>query len=282
MARPLRMDVAGGWYHLTSRGNERGRIFRNDEDRKHFLDLLGELVERFRWRIHSYVLMDNHYHLQVETVEANLSVGMHWLQVSYSVWYNRRHRRVGHLFQGRFKAIVLEPEAWGVRLSHYVHLNPARIARLQLDKGSRARQAAGVIRKPTAGVIEERLTALRNYQWSSYRGYVGLDKVPKWLERGWILGHMGAKKKAIQQRKYRQEAERLIGAKDEESPWDSLVGGLLLGSEEWVEQIRSGLVGTEKEQRELRALKKRPTWKSVVGALEAVKGERCGACAGAA
>ena len=89
---------------------------------------------------------------------------------------------------------------------------------------------------------------------------------------------------AIPSTAYRRsiQGERLIGAKDEESPWDSLVGGLLLGSEEWVEQIRSGLVGTEKEQRELRALKKRPTWKSVVGALEAVKGERCGACAGAA
>ena len=127
MARPLRIDQAGGWYHLTSRGNERGRIFRDDRDRAHFQELLGELVARFRWRIHSHVLMDNHYHLEAETPETNLSAGMHWLQVSYSVWFNRRHHRVGHLFQGRFKAIVVDPETWGVALSHYIHLNPVRL-----------------------------------------------------------------------------------------------------------------------------------------------------------
>ena len=89
------MDHAGGWYHLTARGNERRRIYRNDSDRGHFLELLEELVARFRWRLHVYVLMDNHYHLMVETPEANLSAGMHWLHVSYSVWFNRRHNRVG-------------------------------------------------------------------------------------------------------------------------------------------------------------------------------------------
>jgi putative transposase len=111
MARPLRIEIPGGWYHITARGNERKTPFRTDRDRLHFLELLSELVERFNWRLHSYVLIDNHYHLQVETPEANLSEGMRWLNVSYSVWFNRRHQRVGHLFQGRFKATVVEPES---------------------------------------------------------------------------------------------------------------------------------------------------------------------------
>ena len=273
MARPLRIDQPGGWYHLTSRGNERRRIFRDTGDCEHFLELLGELVARFRWRIHTYVLMNNHYHLEVETAEANLSSGMHWLQVSYSVWFNRRHRRVGHLFQGRFKAIVLEPDEWGIRLSHYIHLNPVRVARLGLDKLSRARKRAGAEGEPDEESICKRLEVLRAYQWSSYRSYVGLEAAPEWLESGWVLGRMGAKKEATQQRIYREEAERLIGEGTKDQPWDELVGGILLGAERWVQEMRGRVKGNEKEQPEAKALKRRPEWKQVVRALEEVKGE---------
>ena len=111
MARPLRVDIRNGWYHVTARGNERRAVFRDDQDRRRFLELLEEWVERFGLRLHAYVLMDNHYHLLVQTPQANLSQAMQWLQVSYTVGFNRRHRRVGHLFQGRFRAVLVDEAA---------------------------------------------------------------------------------------------------------------------------------------------------------------------------
>src|SRR5215471_4310222 len=108
MARPLRIERPGGRYHVTARGNERKAIYRNDTDRAHFLEVLAETVERFGIRIHAYVLMDNHYHLLVETPEANLSRAMQWLNVSYSMWFKRRHRRAGHLFQDPLSFLSLQ------------------------------------------------------------------------------------------------------------------------------------------------------------------------------
>ena len=274
VARPLRIDLPGGWYHPTSRGNERGRIYRDDTDRTHFLELLEELVVRFRWRLHAYVLMDNRYHLMIETPESNLSAGMHWLQVSYSVWFNRRHGRVGHLFQGRFKGIVLDPDTWGVALSHYIHLNPARVLKLGLDKAARARQRLGADRPPSLELIHARLDVLREYRWSSYHAQIGLAKAPSWLETGWLRSRMGGNNPSQQRRKYRQEAEALIGKEAGASPWGSLEGGILLGAREWVEQMRRMVKGNEKEQREVRALKVRPSWKQVLAAVEAVRKEK--------
>src|SRR5271157_1922938 len=138
MARPLRIERPGGRYHVTARGNEQKPIYRTDGDREHCLRLLGEMSERFGVRVHAYTLMDNHYHLMVETPEANLSRAMQWLNVSYSVWFNRRHERGGHLFQGRFGAVVVEEDAGWQEVARYVHLNPVRIAGLGLDKRARA------------------------------------------------------------------------------------------------------------------------------------------------
>src|SRR5665213_1273200 len=117
MARPPRMERPGAWHHVTARGNERKAIYRDDRDREHFCELLGEAVAVFGWGVHAYVLMENHYHVLVETPEPNLSRGMHWLNVSYSVWFNRRRQRAGHLLQGRFKSIVVDPAAWALELS---------------------------------------------------------------------------------------------------------------------------------------------------------------------
>ena len=138
------MEFPGAWYHLTARGNERRAIFRSDRDRERFLDLLGECRVRFGLRIHAYVLMTNHYHLIVETAKGQLSRALHWLNVSYTVWFNRRHRRSGHLFQGRFKGILLEVEEHGAALSRYVHLNPVRLVRFGLGKKQRAQTRAGL------------------------------------------------------------------------------------------------------------------------------------------
>ena len=124
MARPLRVNVVDGWYHCMNRGLERRTIFGDARDHQHFLELLAETVDRFRFRVHGYCLMDNHYHAIIQTPDANLSQGMQWLGLAYSAWFNARHDRVGHLFQGRFKSVPVEEGAWAFDLSVYVHLNP--------------------------------------------------------------------------------------------------------------------------------------------------------------
>ena len=155
MARPLRIERLGAWYHLTGRGNERRAIFRSDRDREHFCELLAEMVERFRVRLHAYVLMDNHYHLMVELTEPNLSRTGQWLNGSYSTWFNRRHRRSGHLFQGRFKAVIVDAVEWGLALSRYVHFNPVRMGRLGLGKSERRAMACGVSAKPSPKWVKD-------------------------------------------------------------------------------------------------------------------------------
>src|SRR6516164_719826 len=168
MARALRIERPGGRYHVTARGIDRQALFRDDADRFHFLELLAELGERFGTRIHAYVLMDNHFHLLLETPEANLSRAMQWLGVSYSLWFNRRHSRVGHLFQGRFKAFIVEDDAGWQEVARYVHLNPVRVAMLGLDKRRRSASGAGLVSKPKPELMAERLRLLRQFRWSSY------------------------------------------------------------------------------------------------------------------
>src|SRR2546422_2630269 len=200
MARPLRLEQAGARYHLTARGNERRAIFRDEADRQHFVGLLAGLPERFGTRLHAYVLMPNHYHLLLETPEANLSRAGQWLNVSYSVWFNRRHTRSGHLFQGRFQSVVVSREEWALGLSRYIHLNPVRIGRLGLGKSERQRSRAGLAPAPNAATVRERMTVLRSYRWSSYWAYLGIAARPAWLECDEILG-LGGGPKAEQRRR---------------------------------------------------------------------------------
>ena len=202
MARPLRIEKEGGWYHVSARGNERKPIFRHDTDRRHFLEVVAEMVGRFRVRLHCFVLMGNHYHLLLELSEPNLSRAVQWLNVSYSVWFNRGHGRSGHLFQGRFKSVAVSPEEWGLALSRYVHLNPVRIQSLGLGKTDRQAQRVGLSPAPEAGVVQQRIRLLRAYRWSSYRSYIGLGPTPAWLECGTVLA-LGGGAKAEQRRRYR-------------------------------------------------------------------------------
>jgi putative transposase len=127
MARPLRLEFAGAIYHLTSRGNARQKVFFSDADRELFLSTLAGVVSRYGWFCHAYCLMANHYHLLIETPKANLSIGMRQLNGIYTQSFNRRHNRVGHLFQGRFKAIVVERESHLLELCRYIVLNPRRV-----------------------------------------------------------------------------------------------------------------------------------------------------------
>jgi putative transposase len=140
MARPLRIQRPGGRYPVTARGKERRATFRDDRDRRRFLDLLGQLPERFGTRVHGWGLMDNHVHLLGETPEANLSWTGQWLNVSYSVWFNRRHRGSGPLFPGRFGSVLMGGDGLCAGSGPPVHLNPVRVARLGLSKEDPQRQ----------------------------------------------------------------------------------------------------------------------------------------------
>jgi len=168
MARPLRLELAGGLYHITSRGDRREDIYVDNADREEWLLLLGRVCYRFNWRCHAYCLMDNHYHLVIETAEANLSKGMRQLNGVYTQYYNRRHSRVGHMFQGRFKGIMVEQDAYLLELARYVVLNPLRA---------------------------EMVKNIQAWKWSSYRAMTGKTSAPPWLEINWILGQFSKQRK---------------------------------------------------------------------------------------
>jgi putative transposase len=229
MARPIRVEFAGAVYHVMARGNERRAIFFDDEDRRRFLDTLAEMVEQFEVRVHAYCLMPNHYHLIAETPRGNLSQAMGWLQVTYTVRFNRRHRRSGHLFQGRYKAQVVEADAYAQGLVLYVHLNPVRP------------------RRRTMVLAAERASELNRYRWSSHRVYAGFARRPEWLSGQWLAywGRGGEAHTA-----YRRQIAQAFG-RSVDNPWDALRSGLVLGSEQlWrrVKRILSAKNGQDEKR----------------------------------
>jgi len=273
MSRPLRIERTGGWYHVTARGNERRPIFRDNRDRAHFCSLLGEMVGRFQVRLHAFVLMDNHYHLIVELTEPNLSRTGQWLNVSYSVWFNRRHGRSGHLFQGRFKSVVVDPIQWGVELSRYVHLNPVRLDRMGLGKADRQKMGVGASGAPEARSVKERIARLRRYRWSSYRAYVGLSRRPAWLECDRVL-ELGGGKKEERIRNYRDYVELAVREGSAKSPWEELQDQVVLGGEQFLQTLRAHVTGNAREQRGAKRLAQaRPKLEEVIANLEKVKGQ---------
>lgn len=207
MARPLRIEFPGAVYHVTSRGNARADIFTVSSDRHLFLDALEEVIKRFNWLCHAYCLMDNHYHLMIETPEGNLSRGMRHLNGIYTQAFNRRHGRVGHIFQGRFKAIVVEKERHLLELCRYVVLNPVR---------------AGLAEKP------------EEWTWSSYAATAGFRNAPASLCVDWVLGHFGTNSDEAYAR-YRRFVADGMGA---ESPWTSVTGQIFLGSDAFLDTLR--------------------------------------------
>lgn len=208
MARPLRIEFPDATYHVTNRGNERRPIFFSDLDRQVFLDLLGVTVQRFGWSVTAWVLMTNHFHLVVQTPEANLSKGMQWLEGSFAGWINKRHTRSGHLFGGRFKSVLIEKAAYFSNVLRYVVLNPV---------------AAGIVGRP------------EDYAWSSYRATAGLDEAPTWLDLGSALQSFGDFGE-IAHSAYRQFVLGRLGMDD--SLWTNLIHGTFLGSEDWAKRIR--------------------------------------------
>lgn len=224
MARPLRIEYPGAVYHVTSRGNARNAIFVDDGDRQAFLKILQSVVIRFGWLCHAYCLMGNHYHLLIETPEANLSRSMRQLNGVYTQTYNRRHGLVGHLLQGRFKAILVEKESYLLQLCRYIVRNP---------------MAAGLTETP------------EEWPWSSFLATAGLVALRQGLSVDWILSQFGESRHEAQAR-YRAFVS---AGSVKDRPWEALSGRTFLGSEEFIDRLgpllseRLPLAEIPKEQR---------------------------------
>ena len=271
MSRPLRYDREDGWYHVTSRGIDRRALFKDVRDHVHFLGLLEEMVVRFRVKLHAYVLMDNHYHLIVQTPEANLSRAVQWLNVSYVAWFNRKHERVGPLMQGRFKAIVVEDGAWAYELSLYVHLNPVMRRALGVDKRSKRAEGQGVV-IPSREAVAQRLRELREYKWNSYRAYAGYEPAPKWLTRGEVLGR-AAREVSRQVAQYRADVRDRLSKGVDPGKSEALRDAFALGSEAFRSQVRN-LAKHGREAAEPQRLARWLTWDEVLERIAEVLGER--------
>ena len=204
MARPLRVEYPGAIYHITSRGNARQTIFRADEDRNAFFDVLAKAADRFNWLCHAYCLMGNHYHLLIETLDPTLSRGMRHLNGVYTQAFNRRHKRAGHLLQGRYKAILVEKDAHLLELARYIVLNPVRARRVR---------------------------SCKDWRWSSYRATAGLEPPPAFLTTSWVLSQF-AETVAKAQSRYR----RFVSAGRGETVWERLRGQIYFGSDAFSEQ----------------------------------------------
>lgn len=210
MARPLRIEFPGAVYHVTSRGNAKGMIYEDDRDRHKFLDILGSVVRKHRWLCHAYCLMGNHYHLLIETPEGNLSRGMRQLNGIYTQAYNRRHKRPGHLFQGRYKAILVEKDSYLLALCRYIVLNPV---------------AAGMVKAPG------------DWPWSSYLATAGLTAAPELLTTDWLTAQFASTRRKA----YRLYRDFVCRGIDQPSIWEKLRGGVLLGDEGFVCRFQTRL-----------------------------------------
>ena len=232
MARPLRIELAGGLYHVTSRGNARGEIYLDDEDRLNWLELFSDVCSRFNWICHAYCLMSNHYHIVVETVEGNLSKGMRQLNGVYTQSFNRRHRRVGHVFQGRYKAIMVERDSYLLELSRYVVLNPVR-----------AHMVNDVV----------------DWPWSSYRATVGQVAALKCLQVNWLLSQFNSHRdQAIVL--YQNFVRAGIGLPP---VWGKLKNQIFLGEQAFVEKLQNQIQVESGDLKEIPKAQRRPLGKSL-------------------
>ena len=237
MSRPLRVEFEGAVYHVTSRGDRREDIFDDDIDRRHFVELIGKVCERFNWRLTAYCLMSNHYHLVVETPEANLSRGMRQLNGVYTQWSNRRHRRVGHVFQGRYSAIVVDTDAYLLELCRYVLLNPVR-----------------------AGMVD----SADRWPWSSYAATCSPASEPWWLHVDGMLACFGTCRESAVCQFARFVADGLGTWRMDEH----LVGQIFLGSEAFVERHASA-VGPADPSEIPRAMRRPPA--ASLAAIESLR-----------
>lgn len=202
MTRPLRIEYPGALYHVTARGNRRAAIYCNDSDRYLWLDILGQVCERFHFVVHAFCQMTDHYHIMIETVEGNLAQGMRQLNGIYSQKHNSRHAQVGHAFQGRYKAILVQKETYLLELARYIVLNPVR---------------AAITESP------------QQWPWSSYNMTVASEAAPRWLDRDWLLAQFHSDP-ATAVAAYRQFVSDGIGL---ESPLTAVAAQVVLGDDDF-------------------------------------------------
>jgi REP element-mobilizing transposase RayT len=224
MARPLRIQYPGAFYHVTSRGNERKKVFKSQRDREKFLEYFQSSTQRYDAVIHAYCLMDNH-HLILETPSGNLSQIMQHINGAYTTYFNVKRRRSGHLFQGRYKAILIDADEYAKELSSYIHLNPVRAKIVELPE---------------------------EYKWSSYNFYIGSKKTPKWLTRDFILGYFSEKVYAAE-KKYRKYVKTLVN-EEYQSPFEEVFASSMLGGLDFINDIKEAFLKDKKEDRELPSL----------------------------
>ena len=221
MARPLRIEYEGAFYHVTARGNERKEIFQTKRDYERFKHYLTGAKDKYGFLLHGYVLMTNHYHLIIETSKGNLNKIMHYINSSYTTYFNRKQGRSGHLFQGRYKAILIDVDRYLLELSCYLHLNPVR---------------AGLVKRP------------EKYGYSSYRSYIKKEK-EEIVHRDRIWGMIsGDGRNGVQ--KYRRFVEESLG-KDMENPLKRIYGGVILGGDEFIRRVLRKIEGKDVQRNEI-------------------------------
>ncbi len=237
MSRPLRIEIEGAFYHITARGNEKRPIFLVERDFTRFLGRLEGIHERYGVLIHSYVLMTNHYHLLLETPRGHLSAALHDLNTAYTNYFNRRHDRVGHLFEGRYRSILVDKDNYLLELSRYIHLNPVR---------------ARLVKEP------------ETYRWSSYSSYLSPKSSPEWLRSEDVLGQLD-NHLAKGRRKYRQFVEEGL-RKEIRDPLKEVNAGIALGGERFWEEVKKRLegLGGGSEFPELREVRRRTDVRMIV------------------
>ncbi len=252
------------------RGNGGEALFRGDPDRRRFLGLLSEIPERFSVEVHAFVLMDNHYHALLRCREANLSHAVRWLQTSYASRFNWAHRRRRHVFQGRFKSVLVLDEGRLDEVGRYLHLNPVRIGGLGLGKEDQRKARVWGCEDPGRELVSRRVATLRDYRWSSWRLYSGSDPGVPWLSRDRLQGGCGGRSLKEQRRGLRTYTEAPIRQGVLESPWERLVAGVILGEEAEALRVLKEAGGNRMQQTAVRRAeaRTRPSWEAMVKAAE--------------
>jgi hypothetical protein len=241
--------------------------------------LVAELPERFGMEVHAFVLMDNHYHLVVRTPEPNLSEAMRWLHVSYSSRFNWANGMCGHVFQGRYKAMVIEDVRGVVEVARYVHLNPVRVGRWGLDKERQRQSRVMGGADPGAELVRKRLQELKDYRWSSWRVYQGAEVAPGWLETGLVGAGCGGRNREERRQALQEYTETPVRQGRMDSPWTGLIGGLVLGSKEYAQGLLKGLKSQRVDGKVMTSVRQiqrtgRVGWPEIVAAAEALRGKR--------